>query len=111
MTRRIGSFPPPRDSVISLGRSSKMRASSSRGIDSLAIARFLITSTLLLVLVELDPAAVWAQLPQARLNTIYPLGGQRGTTVDLSLGGGVDLDEASQLYFSHPGITAVPKTA
>lgn len=51
-----------------------------------------------------------AQLPQARLNTVFPIGGQRGTAIELTLGGGVDLDEASQLYFSHPGITAVPKT-
>src|SRR5262245_33733748 len=87
-----------------------MRAISSRQFHSLAIARFLFTSTLVLSSVGFDPVGAWAQLPQARLNTIYPAGGQRGTTVDLSLGGGVDLDEASQMYFSHPGITAVPKT-
>ncbi|HEY2251564.1 MAG TPA: hypothetical protein VGH74_10910, partial [Planctomycetaceae bacterium] len=51
-----------------------------------------------------------AQLPQARLNAVFPTGGQRGTTVDLTLAGGTDLDEASQLYFSHAGITAAPKT-
>jgi len=88
-----------------------MQANSSRRIHSLAIARFVITSMLSLASIAFGPVGVWAQLPQARLNTIYPLGGQRGTTVDLSLGGGVDLDEASQLYFSHPGITAVQKTA
>jgi hypothetical protein len=88
-----------------------MRPILRRRIHSLGIARFLITSTLLLASIAVDPAGARAQLPQARLNTIYPAGGQRGTTIDLSLGGGVDLDEASQLYFSHPGITAVAKTA
>ncbi|MBS0264342.1 MAG: hypothetical protein JSS02_20565 [Planctomycetes bacterium] len=56
------------------------------------------------------PAATWAQLPQARLNAVFPTGGQRGTAFDLTLAGGTDLDEASQLFFSHPGITAVQKT-
>jgi hypothetical protein len=51
-----------------------------------------------------------AQLPQARLNAVFPTGGQRGTSVDVTLAGGVDLDEASVLYISHPGITAVQKT-
>jgi len=45
----------------------------------------------------------FAQLPQARLNAVFPTGGQRGTSVDVTLAGGVDLDEASQLYISHPG--------
>ena len=52
----------------------------------------------------------FAQLPQARLNAVFPTGGQRGTSIDVTLAGGVDLDEASYLYISHPGITAVPKT-
>src|SRR5205814_4712194 len=51
-----------------------------------------------------------AQLPQARLNAVFPAGGQRGTSIDLTLAGGTDLDEASALYFSHPGITAAQKT-
>ncbi len=52
----------------------------------------------------------FAQLPQARLNAVFPTGGQRGTSVEVTLAGGVDLDEASYLYISHPGITAVQKT-
>jgi len=55
-----------------------------------------------------QPAA--AQLPQARLNAVFPMGGQRGTEVGVGLTGGTDLDEAGNLYFSHAGITAVPKT-
>src|SRR5262249_21011878 len=50
-----------------------------------------------------------AQLPQARLYSAYPAGGQRGTNVEVTVGG-TDLDEASALLFSHPGITAVQKT-
>ncbi|MGE5194754.1 MAG: hypothetical protein ACM3U2_19865 [Deltaproteobacteria bacterium] len=88
-----------------------MRAKSFRRFDSLATGRFLAMSALLVAAIGGAPAVTWAQLPQARLNAIYPMGGQRGTAVDVTVGPGTDLDEASQLYFSHPGITAVPKTA
>lgn len=50
-----------------------------------------------------------AQLPHARLNWVYPAGGKIGTSVDVSVGG-TDLDNATGLYFSHPGITAQVKT-
>lgn len=48
-----------------------------------------------------------AQLPVPRLNSIYPCGAKQETTVDCTIAGG-DLDGASGLYFSHPGITATP---
>jgi hypothetical protein len=51
-----------------------------------------------------------AQLPQARLFSIFPCGGKAGSTVELSLTTVADLDEADHLLFNHPGITAVPKT-
>jgi hypothetical protein len=51
-----------------------------------------------------------AQLPQARLYSIFPCGGQVGTTFDLELTRSEDLDEADHLVFNHPGITAAPKT-
>jgi hypothetical protein len=51
-----------------------------------------------------------AQLPQTRITSVFPPGGQQGTTVDLTIGGGADLDELNQMIFSHPGITAVQKT-
>ncbi len=53
---------------------------------------------------------VFGQLPQARLYAVYPAGGQRGTAVDAATLTGADLDDAHALYFSHPGITAAPKT-
>src|SRR6266567_3411127 len=46
-----------------------------------------------------------AQLPVARLLTVFPPGGKVGSQFEISLTG-VDLDEANQLHFSHPGITA-----
>jgi hypothetical protein len=52
----------------------------------------------------------FAQLPQARLYSIFPCGGKVGTTFDLELTRSEDLDEADRLVFNHPGITAVPKT-
>ena len=65
---------------------------------------------LALSVLTLGSAELSAQLPQARLLTVFPAGGQRGTAVDLTTISGVDLDELSALYFTHPGITAAPKT-
>lgn len=48
-----------------------------------------------------------AQFPTPQLNSVYPCGGQRGTTVESTITGG-DIDAATGLYFSHPGITAEP---
>src|SRR5207245_823167 len=53
---------------------------------------------------------VCAQLPQARLSSIIPPGGKMGSDVEVTASG-TDLDEASGLRFSHPGIVAKLKTA
>ena len=47
------------------------------------------------------------KLPVARLTTLFPAGGQQGSTFEVTIDG-VDLDDASRLHFSHPGITAQP---
>jgi len=49
-----------------------------------------------------------AQLPHARLDSIFPPGGQRGTNVDVTVSG-ADLDEGRELVFSHPKLVAWPK--
>jgi hypothetical protein len=46
-----------------------------------------------------------AQLPTARLDGVSPRGGEAGREVDVTLQG-VDLEDASSLVFSHPGLTA-----
>lgn len=46
-----------------------------------------------------------AQLPTARLDAVSPRGGGVGRDVEVTLQG-VDLDDASALVFSHPGLTA-----
>jgi hypothetical protein len=51
-----------------------------------------------------------AQLPAPKLFAIAPPGGQAGTTIDVALASGADLDEAAELLFSHPGITAAQKS-
>ena len=51
-----------------------------------------------------------AQLPAARLDGIFPAGAKVGTTIDVTLTG-IDLDDATELHFSHPGVTAKPKIA
>ena len=49
------------------------------------------------------------QLPQTRLSSLFPPGGQRGTTVEVTVSGGTDLDEVDQLILSHAGISSAPK--
>src|SRR5688572_17608703 len=50
-----------------------------------------------------------AELPIARLFTIFPSGGKIGTTFEVTVTGN-DLDDATQLYFSTTNISASPKT-
>ena len=54
-------------------------------------------------------ASAAAQLPTARLTSVFPPGGQRGSSVEIALAG-VDLDSVDRLVFSHPEITAAAKT-
>jgi hypothetical protein len=46
-------------------------------------------------------------LPAPRLLTTMPMGGQVGTTFEVTITG-QDIDDADELSFSHPGITATP---
>ncbi|MEQ9408364.1 MAG: hypothetical protein RIK87_11585 [Fuerstiella sp.] len=61
-------------------------------------------------LLALLQVTVHAQLPQIRITGIFPAGAQRGTSVDVAVTAGSDLDEAGELVFSHPGLTATQKT-
>ncbi len=53
-------------------------------------------------------ALLHAQLPAARLLTLFPPGGKQGSVVEVTLTG-VDLDEATHLHFSHAGLTSTSK--
>lgn len=64
---------------------------------------------LLIPVLSLISPSAFAQLPQTRITSVFPPGGQQGTVVDITIGGGTDLDEVDQMVFSHPGITAAPK--
>src|SRR5690349_546522 len=46
------------------------------------------------------------QVPQPKIYALQPAGGKAGTTVEVRLASGTDLDGADRLIFSHPGITA-----
>ncbi|EMI15850.1 peptidase domain-containing protein [Rhodopirellula maiorica SM1] len=64
----------------------------------------------LLVAVCIAPAA-FAQsvcLPSPRLLTTMPMGGQTGSEIEVTISGD-SIDDASELVFSHTGITAKPK--
>lgn len=70
------------------------------------MARFVSFFLLLLVLDGRGP--LFAQLPLARLLTVFPPGGKAGSQFEVRLTG-VDLDEANRLHFSHTDISAKPK--
>lgn len=59
-------------------------------------------------IVLLSESSGFAQLPAARLEGLFPAGANPGATLDVTVSG-VDLDDASSLQFTHPGITAVQK--
>ncbi|MEZ6131939.1 MAG: hypothetical protein R3C59_25035 [Planctomycetaceae bacterium] len=50
-----------------------------------------------------------AQLPQIRITGVFPPGAQRGTSLDVTVTAGTDLDEAGELVFNHPGLKATAK--
>ncbi len=72
-------------------------AVSRLGICSVAVALLISVST------------VNAQLPATRLFAVFPTGAQAGTSVDVTVTSGVDLEETAKLLFDHPGIVASPK--
>lgn len=55
--------------------------------------------------------SAWGQLPAIRLSALFPPGAQVGRTVEVTVASGADLEGADRLVFSHPGISAVQKTA
>jgi hypothetical protein len=62
-----------------------------------------------IIVLLLAAAVAHAQMPLARLTAIFPPGGQCGTQVEMTLTGS-DLDGVNRLWFSDPGISAVPVT-
>jgi hypothetical protein len=69
----------------------------------------LLIRTGLVALLTLLTSEALAQLPVARLYSVFPPGAKLGTSVDVTISG-EDLEKAAALHFSHPGITAVQKT-
>ncbi len=64
--------------------------------------------TLALAAVLAFATAASAQLPQTRVYSVFPPGGQAGQTVEVKITAGADLDGVAALHFNHPGITAEP---
>jgi hypothetical protein len=61
--------------------------------------------TALLIALALVPGAAQAQMPQPRLQSVQPTGGQAGQTVDVIVRG-ADLEDVNALWFDHPGLRA-----
>jgi hypothetical protein len=53
---------------------------------------------------QLNNGNLW---PTPKLASVFPAGGNAGSTVEVNFAG-VDLDQPEYLWFSHPGIKAVP---
>src|SRR5690606_18944756 len=53
-----------------------------------------------------------AELPRTRLGSMFPPGGQAGTSMEVRIAGEQDLeyDKAPRLILNHPGISAEPIT-
>lgn len=61
--------------------------------------------TLAALFVLVVPGQARAQLPQHRLQNVFPAGGKAGEGVEVQVGG-TDLERVDGLWFDHPGITA-----
>ena len=61
------------------------------------------------MVVVLMSRTTFAQLPSTRLSAVFPAGSQAGTSVDVTVTSGVELEEISRLLFNHPGIVATQK--
>ena len=70
------------------------------------LKRLLVTVSAVLTVGGSLPA--FAQLPQIRLNALFPPGGCTGTTVRVKVTDSADGDEPAELLFAHPGIRAEP---
>lgn len=68
----------------------------------------LVRGWLLLCVLWICVGTSQAELPQARLWSIFPPGGQAGSTLEVTVNGG-DLDDPTELHFSNPAITAALK--
>jgi hypothetical protein len=66
--------------------------------------RTLFRSCFLLTAVFAGAPARAADLPAAKLSTVFPPGAQKGTFAEVTVAGS-DLDDLAELRFSHPGIT------
>jgi hypothetical protein len=65
---------------------------------------------IVIAIVSVSGYSAFAQLPQAKLFAVYPMGAQQGVPTEVTLANGTDLDEAARLIFNHPGIKAEQKT-
>lgn len=54
------------------------------------------------------PTIALGQLPHAKLDWIFPPGGQRGTQVEVTIGG-TDLEDGHEFFFSDSNLAAKPK--
>ena len=53
--------------------------------------------------------SAFAQLPQAKLFSVFPPGAQVGVATEIAITNGLEMDEANRLIFNHPGIKAEQK--
>ena len=67
------------------------------------------TFALVTVAALMGSTSAFAQLPQAKLFSVFPPGAQVGVATEVAISNGVEMDEANRLIFNHAGITAAQK--
>lgn len=90
---------------------SRLRFAIQKHLHVPRIVMLTIVGVMTLSALQLMTTPAWGQavcLPAPRLLTTMPMGGQIGTTVEITITG-ANFENADQLSFSHPGITATPK--
>lgn len=71
--------------------------------------RGLVFATAFLLCAAYSAATALAQLPQTQLSCVAPSGAKAGSTVDVKVVAGANLEDLTDLKFNHAGIKATPK--
>lgn len=85
------------------------RAPAQRARCYAAVALLAAGLCLVLLAWAVPPVLAQQALPTAELRTVFPAGAQAGSSVEVQIVSGSQLEETEELVFSHPDITGKPK--
>src|ERR1700722_945396 len=82
----------------------RLIASTPAGVGQTSTNWHIVMRLASILLLLLLVSAARADLPSPRLDRLTPLGAAAGSSVEVDVAG-ADIEEASKLFFDHPGIT------